>query len=198
MKHSLGASVGAIGRALKDNPRSRGAADPRRGRRQLPRLGRRGGCRARERIRPLHAGAPPRRIRQALGVSRAPLKKGRWPCSRRDSLQQGARYSLGADARRHRTLITKHERGLMGRASPTIVSGRPDRRQRDTANKIGTSGVASWRASTTSVLRRAPLATIDLSKTDGGHIPMRAQWREGTHVVHQVARGREEWTRPST
>ena len=129
----------------------------------------------------------------ALGVIRGAVEAGqaRRGVRRRDAAVSAGRaaHRLGARARRHRHdhHHRQHERrALMRQGKVDLVVVGADRiaANGDTANKIGTYGVAVLaREHNIPFYVAAPLSTIDLRTPDGDHIPIEERnAREVTHV----------------
>ncbi len=83
-------------------------------------------------------------------------------------------------------------------STAVIVGARPHRRQRgDTANKIGTYGVAVLaRAHNIPFYVAAPASTFDLSLPNGAGIPI--EQRDPREVTHGFGKQTARWTSAST
>jgi len=134
----------------------------------------------------------------ALGVIRGAIEQGKRVAVFADETRpflQGARLTAwelvrdGIDT----TIITDNmSAALMGQGKVNFIVVGADRiaANGDTANKVGTYGVAILaREHNVPFYVAAPLSTIDLRTPDGGHIPIEERsGREVTHVgVTQVA-----------
>ena len=198
MKHAFAAAAeaGAIGGPDQRSSRPRGSDDPRRRRRELPgdgrvrrrrRAGRRAHPDALQRRRARH-GRLRHGARRHSGRRRA--GQARHGVCRRDAAVSPGRAAdgVGARARRHSDHGHHRQHGRRadapGQVNFVVVGADRIAANGDTANKIGTYGVAVLaREHQIPFYVAAPLSTIDLKTPDGQHIPIEERnAREVTHV----------------
>ena len=132
----------------------------------------------------------------ALGVIRGAVEAGKHVTVFADETRpflQGARLTAWELVRDgiETTVITDNMAGALmrqGRVNFVVVGADRIAANGDTANKIGTYGVAVLaREHQIPFYVAAPLSTIDLKTPDGAHIPIEERSREGGHARRRVS-----------